>query len=192
MKICLATNNPHKVREMRNIIPDSIELLTLDEIGCNEELEETQDTIEGNSMQKADYVFNTYRIACIADDTGLEVNALNGDPGVYSARYAGDHKNNEDNIDLLLKNLEGKDRTAQFKTVITLITDQETQQFEGLATGEIIHERKGANGFGYDPVFKPHGYSQTFAELSEEEKNRISHRGIAIKKLLIHIRENYG
>lgn len=192
MRICLASNNLHKINEIRKLLPSGIELWSLEDLGCLEELEEGRDTIEDNSLQKAEYVFNTYDVFCIADDTGLEVNALNGAPGVYSARYAGDEKDSVKNMALLLKNLEGKDdRSARFKTVISYITKDSVLQFEGIVKGEIIRTPRGEKGFGYDPVFIPEGYDLTFAEMSAEEKNRISHRGLAIQKLIGYLKDNY-
>jgi len=177
---------------MNDIIPKEIKILSLEEIGCHKELEESRDTIEGNSLQKAKYVFDHYHIACISDDTGLEVNALNGAPGVYSARYAGEERNSKANISLLLQNLQNlNDRSAQFKTVITFIENSDVHQFEGIAEGMIIDEKRGNNGFGYDPVFVTNGKKITFAEMDKNEKNRVSHRGKAVQKLIKHIKENH-
>lgn len=160
-------------------------LLSLEEIGCHDELAEEQDTLEGNSRQKAMYVWENYKVNCFADDTGLEVAALGGAPGVYSARYAGPQRDNNDNIKHLLQNLVGKaNREAQFRTCITLILNGQEQQFEGIVTGHITEEWKGDKGFGYDPVFIPAGYTKTFAEMDASEKNVISHRGIATQKLI--------
>lgn len=189
MKICFATNNQHKIAEFKKILPPYIELVGLKDIGCTEELEETRTTLEGNSLQKAEYVFANYKVPCFADDTGLEVFALDGAPGVYSARYAGEPSNSENNMTLLLSNLQGiDDRKAQFKTVITFINGQgSVKQFEGIAKGEIINERTGDAGFGYDPIFKPEGHDVTFAQMTTDEKNKISHRGIAVKKLVQYL-----
>ena len=177
---------------MTKIIPEEIELVSLEEIGCHEDLVETRDTIEGNSLQKAEYVFEHYNSPCISDDTGLEVAVLNGEPGVLSARYAGDHKSSQDNIELLLKNLKGKeDWSARFKTVITFIEEGNVHQFEGIIEGRIIDQQRGENGFGYDPVFIPGNYNETFAELPDETKNLISHRAIATQKLIRFVKENY-
>lgn len=188
MKICFATNNTNKIDEIRQLLPTHIELVSLQDIGCTKELREDQNTLEGNSHQKAAYVYNTYGVSCFADDTGLEVFALNGDPGVHSARYAGEGRNNEDNIDLLLKNLEHhENRQAQFRTVITVILDGKEKQFEGVVRGEVLKEKVGEEGFGYDPVFKPEKFDRTFAEMSLSEKNSISHRGRAIKKLIEYL-----
>ncbi|MES2730734.1 MAG: RdgB/HAM1 family non-canonical purine NTP pyrophosphatase [Bacteroidota bacterium] len=194
MKLCFATNNAHKLHEISLLLPASFVLVSLDQIGCHEELAETQDTIEGNSRQKAEYVWEQYGVQCFADDTGLEVAALNNEPGVYSARYAGSQRNSEDNIDLLLKNLADKPdrltlpRGAQFKTVITLVLGDITHQFEGIVKGEILRGRRGKGGFGYDSVFLPEGYNHTFAEMNTEEKGRISHRGRAFEKLLAFLK----
>lgn len=188
MKLCFATNNANKINELKHLLPKDVELLSLQEVGCTEELREDQKTLEGNSHQKAEYVFREYKIPCFADDTGLEVFALDGEPGVKSARYAGESRNNEDNINLLLKNLEGKEnRNAQFRTVITLILPNKTKQFEGLVKGKIVGERSGTEGFGYDTVFQPEKTSRTFAEMSLEEKSEISHRGIAVRKLVEYL-----
>jgi XTP/dITP diphosphohydrolase len=186
MRICFATNNRHKVDEVSELLPDLYTLLTLNEIGCKEELPEEQDTLEGNSLQKAQYVFDRYGIACVADDTGLEVAALNGRPGVYSARYAGIHQDSEANMAKLLQELAGEaDRRAQFRTVITLILPGgAVHQFEGKVEGYISEERQGMEGFGYDPLFVPSGFDQSFAQMNSQEKNAISHRGRAVRKLI--------
>lgn len=185
MKICFATHNPNKLREIQLKLGEGFQVVSLDDIGFSDELPEHQKTLEGNSLEKAEFIFKNYRIDCFADDTGLEVFALDGEPGVLSARYAGPQKNARDNIELLLKNLEEKDdRGAQFRTVITLIYRGKTKQFEGLIKGKIIKELKGTEGFGYDPVFIPKGYDKTFAEMSMEEKNIISHRAKAVEKLV--------
>jgi XTP/dITP diphosphohydrolase len=184
-EICFATNNKHKLEEARHIIGHQFKVLSLEDINCKEELPETRDTLEGNSLQKAEYVFDRYGIPCFSDDTGLEVEALNGAPGVYSARYAGEQRSSEDNIHLLLKNLEGQqNRRARFRTVITLIGfEKDPIQFDGSVYGTIISEQRGHTGFGYDPVFIPEGYTETFAEMSPEKKNQLSHRAVAVKKL---------
>lgn len=184
-RLTFATNNRHKIEEIHAALGSDFELLSLEDIGCHEELAEDQDTLEGNSSQKASYVFDNYSEDCFADDTGLEIAALNGAPGVYSARYAGAQRSSEDNIDLVLKNLEGvTNRSAQFRTVITLITKAGTHQFEGIVKGQILTARQGKGGFGYDPVFLPDGFSKTLAEMTIEEKNKISHRGRAVQKLI--------
>ncbi|MEJ2003802.1 MAG: non-canonical purine NTP diphosphatase [Cyclobacteriaceae bacterium] len=186
MRLCFATNNRHKVEEVGALLPDQFTLLTLREIGCNEELPEEQETLEGNSLQKAKYVFDQYGIACVADDTGLEVKALNGRPGVYSARYAGNSGDSEANMAKLLDELNGiSERTARFRTVITLILkENEVYQFEGFVDGQITRQRSGSEGFGYDPLFIPEGFNTTFAEMAADQKNEISHRGRAVRKLI--------
>lgn len=186
MRLCFASNNEHKLNEIQKAIGGDIQLVSLNQIGCYEELPETRDTLEGNSLQKAEYVFSHFQIPCFADDTGLEVEALQGAPGVYSARYAGEQRNSNDNIDLLLKNLKGvSDRKAQFRTIITLLGFESGPLFfEGIIRGEIITERRGTAGFGYDPIFVPDGFSRTFAEMSLEEKNQLSHRALAVRKLI--------
>lgn len=175
------------------MIEPDFRILSLEDIGCTEELPETKDTLEGNSLQKAAYVFDRYQLTCFADDTGLEVEALNGAPGVYSARYAGPQRISEHNIDLLLEKLSGiKNRKARFRTVITLIGHKKLHVFEGIVCGTIVEKRSGTAGFGYDPVFQPEGFSRTMAEMSRDEKNRISHRGQAIRKLVRYLKEeNY-
>jgi non-canonical purine NTP pyrophosphatase, rdgB/HAM1 family len=184
MKLVLASNNKHKLEEMRAILANDIEILSLADIDCHDEIPEEQDTIEGNALQKARYIYDKFGMNCFADDTGLEVECLGGEPGVYSARYAGEHPTFADNIAKLLANMEGKDnRKARFRTAIALIIDGKEHIFEGEVNGQIIKEYRGHNGFGYDPVFLPDGYNETFAELSAEIKNKISHRGNAAKKL---------
>lgn len=191
--LCIATNNAHKVEEIRAQLGSFFLLKKLEDIGCYEELPETQATIEGNSIQKAKYVFDNYGVACFADDTGLEVEALDGEPGVYSARYAGPQRNSEDNIQLLLAKLQGKqNRKARFKTVITLAEADGISIFEGIVNGVIIFEKRGSMGFGYDPVFQPDGFDRTFAEMSIGEKGEISHRGRALKKLIDFLTEKYS
>lgn len=190
MKLCFATNNVHKVKEIQALLGGSFTLLSLADIGCTEELAEDQDTLEGNSLQKARYVFEKYKVPCFADDTGLEVEALNGEPGVYSARYAGEQRNSQDNIALLLQNLQGKENLkARFRSVITLISAAGTNQFEGILNGVITFEPRGTQGFGYDPVFIPEHYTQTLAELELSEKNKISHRARAVQKLVLFLRD---
>ncbi len=185
MQLVFATNNLNKLKEVKTLIPDHIKLLSLEDIGCFEDIPETQNTIEGNAIQKATYIKETYGYDCFADDTGLEVNALNGAPGVYSARFAGEQRNSEDNTNKLLNLLEGNtDRTAQFKTVIALTINNETHTFTGICEGKITKTKSGRKGFGYDPVFKPNGYKQTFAEMDLKLKNTISHRGKAISLLV--------
>lgn len=185
MKICFATNNQNKLKEIQSLVDNKFEILSLGDIGCGEELPENQDTLAGNSLEKAQYVYDRYQINCFADDTGLEVDALNGAPGVYSARYAGKQRDSMDNIRLLLENLKLKDnRKARFRTVISLIMDGKTNQFEGAIEGHIIDDLKGLDGFGYDPVFVPENADRTFAEMTLEEKNQLSHRARAINKLI--------
>lgn len=185
MKICFATNNPKKIEEVKAALGDSFEIVSLKDIGCSDELPETGDTLEHNAFQKAKYVKEHFGVDCFADDTGLEVDALEGEPGVYSGRYAGEPRSDERNIDLLLKNLENSSiRTARFKTVVALLLGAEEYKFEGVAEGEIQKVRTGNGGFGYDPVFVPKGYTQSFAELTLSEKNAISHRGKAVSELI--------
>jgi len=185
MKIVFASNNKNKILEIQSMLPESIQIVSLESIGCLEEIPETSETIEGNAILKANYVTQNYGFDCFADDTGLEVEALNGEPGVYSARYAGEQRNADDNMNKLLNELADKtNRTAQFKTVIALNVNGKQYLFEGIASGEIIKEKIGLGGFGYDPIFKPTNYKETFAELSLEVKNEISHRGKATKSLL--------
>ncbi|MBQ0732948.1 non-canonical purine NTP diphosphatase [Aquimarina celericrescens] len=185
MKLVFATNNLNKVKEVQALLPAQIELLSLTDIGCVEDIPETSSTIEGNAKQKVQYVKKHYGYDCFADDTGLEVDALNGAPGVYSARYAGDSKDANANMDKLLNELRGEEnRIAQFKTVIALELNNELIPFTGICKGSISNSKKGNGGFGYDPVFIPDGYSKTFAELPLEEKNKISHRGKAVQELI--------
>jgi XTP/dITP diphosphohydrolase len=185
MQLVFASNNKNKIKEIQLLVPQSIQVLSLEDIGCFEEIPETADTIEGNAIQKANYITEKYGYNCFADDTGLEVVALNGEPGVYSARYAGEQKDATDNMDKLLTNLKDKsNRTAQFKTVIALNLNGNQTQFTGIIKGKIIEEKLGTNGFGYDPIFVADGYTKTFAELTIEEKSTISHRGLAVKQLV--------
>ena len=190
MTLCFATNNKHKLEEVALAVKDNLTILSLAELSVDEELPETQDTLEGNALQKAQYLFDKLCIPCFADDSGLEVEALNGEPGVYSARYAGVHRNSDDNMTLLLKNLVGqKNRKAKFRTVIALVGYQpQPQLFDGTVEGHIIHEKKGNLGFGYDPIFVAEGYKRTFAEMTAEEKNNLSHRAIAVKKLVGYLK----
>lgn len=185
MKLIFASNNKNKIAEIRNQLPETIEILSLEDIGCVVDIPETSDTIEGNAIQKADFIKRHYGYDCFADDTGLEVDALNGAPGVYSARFAGPQRNDSDNIEKLLQDLDGQtNRKAHFKTVIALHLGGTLKLFTGIVDGNIIEERVGAAGFGYDPVFKAVGMEKTFAELSMEEKNQISHRGKAVAELI--------
>ncbi len=184
MEIVFATNNPNKIKEVSAIMPSNIRLLSLSDIGCNEDIPETMPTIEGNALQKARYVFDKYGYNCFADDTGLEVEALNNEPGVYSARYAGKDKDASANMKKVLEKLSGIDnRNARFKTVVALIVENEEHLFEGIINGTILAKATGTDGFGYDPIFSPGGYDITFAEMAPAEKNKISHRALAIKKL---------
>ena len=181
--IVFATNNLHKLEEVRAIVSGDINIVSLSEIGCHDDIPETADTLEGNALQKAKYVKEHFGYDCFADDTGLEVEALNGEPGVRSARYAGDAHDSNANIDKLLSALDGQqNRKARFRTVIALIMNGEEEYFEGIINGVIIKDRRGNTGFGYDPVFIPDGYSETFAELGADIKNKISHRAIATRK----------
>ncbi|MCX6184410.1 MAG: non-canonical purine NTP diphosphatase [Flavobacterium sp.] len=185
MKIVFASNNPNKVKEIQLLLPESIELVGLTDIGCTEDIPETADTLEGNAILKANYVTEKYRLNCFADDTGLEINALHGEPGVYSARYAGEQKNAEENMNKVLENLrESIDRSAQFKTVIALNLDGQQLLFTGLVKGQITTEKKGTNGFGYDPIFQAEGHDKTFAELTAFEKASCSHRARAVQQLI--------
>ena len=185
MKICFATNNSKKIEEVKAALGEDFEIVSLQDIGCHEELPETGDTLDHNAFQKARYVKNNFGVDCFADDTGLEVEALGGAPGVYSGRFAGEPRSDERNIDLLLSKMEGKEnRKARFRTVIALILEGQEYSFEGIAEGEILQKRIGQGGFGYDPIFRPFGYEKTFAELSLAEKNEISHRGKAVKALI--------
>jgi len=185
MKLCFATNNSHKLKEIQALLGDQFELVTLNDIGCDTEIPEPYDTIAENSKGKAVYVYDHFSMNCFADDTGLVVDALGGEPGVFSARYAGPQRDSDDNIALLLDNLSSKtDRTARFITVITLAIDGEYYEFEGTVEGKIIKEKRGTNGFGYDPVFVPDGYDRTFAEMTLSEKSLLSHRSRAFSKLV--------
>jgi XTP/dITP diphosphohydrolase len=185
MKIVFASNNKNKIHEIQSMLPENIQIVSLESIGCFEEIPETADTIEGNAILKANYITQKYGFDCFADDTGLEVDSLNGQPGVFSARYAGEQKNADDNMDKLMKELSGKpNKNAQFKTVIALNFKGKQHLFVGIASGKITSEKMGTGGFGYDPIFKPSGYEKTFAELSLEVKNEISHRGKATKLLI--------
>lgn len=185
MKLVFASNNKNKIKEIQLLLPENIQILSLEDIGCFDDIPETADTIEGNAILKANYVTEKFGYNCFADDTGLEVAALNGEPGVYSARYAGEQKDANDNMDKLLANLQDKsNRKANFKTVICLNLNGEQHLFTGIINGEIIKEKIGTNGFGYDPIFVAEGYTKTFAELTLEEKSVISHRGLAVKQLI--------
>ncbi len=185
MTLVFATNNPNKISEIQSMLPDSIQIISLDSIGCFEEIEETAATIEENAILKANYITQKYGYNCFADDTGLEVESLDNAPGVFSARYAGDQKNSLDNMNKLLLNLKGKsNRNARFKTVICLNLNGNQHLFTGICKGKITSEKSGNGGFGYDPIFCPDGFSETFAELSLKIKNEISHRAKATKSLI--------
>lgn len=188
-KLVFASNNAHKLSEIRAILGDHIEIISLSDLQCHEEIPETADTLEGNALIKARYVWEHYGLYCFADDTGLEVEALDGAPGVYSARFAGEHASFEDNVSLLLERLSGvaAPRRARFRTVIALIDEYGTHFFEGSVDGEITLERSGDHGFGYDPIFRPEGREETFAQLTEQEKNSMSHRGRAVQKLVRYL-----
>ena len=184
-KLVFATNNAHKLEEIRAILGDKVEILSLNDIDCHADIPETADTLQGNAALKAQYIYENYGLDCFADDTGLEVEALNGAPGIYSARYAGgEGHDSEANMKKLLSEMQDKEnRKARFRTVICLIEDGKEHFFEGIVNGSIIRERKGGAGFGYDPIFMPDGYSETFAEMGNDEKNKISHRARAVQKL---------
>ena len=184
-KLVFATNNKHKLVEVQELLKGSFKLLSLNDINCFDEIEENAKTLEGNASIKSSYIFNKYTMDCFGDDTGLEVEALDGRPGVYSARYAGGSHDFEANLQKVLKELEGiSNRKARFRTVISLILDGKEYLFEGIVNGEIIDHKRGTKGFGYDPIFVPEGYDQSFAEMSLEEKNKISHRARAVQKLV--------
>lgn len=192
LELVFATNNQHKLREVKQLIPDTIKLLSLSDIGCTEEIPETAATLAGNAILKADYVTQRYGYDCFADDTGLEVIALDGAPGVFSARYAGADCSPEDNIQKLLAELKiTNDRSAQFKTVIALNKEGSQYLFEGVCSGEILKEKQGQGGFGYDPIFRPLGYNLSFAEMSQQAKGAISHRGEAIRKLVAFLTTSF-
>ncbi|GAB5550640.1 MAG: non-canonical purine NTP diphosphatase [Saprospiraceae bacterium] len=185
LSIVFATSNPNKTREVKEMLPEGFAIKSLQEIGCTEEVPETSPTIEGNAIQKAHYVRDNYGVDCFAEDTGLEVTALDGDPGVYSARYAGPQRDATDNMDLLLKNLADKsDRSARFKTVIAFTLNGQTHTFTGIVNGTIATKKTGKDGFGYDPIFLPENHKISFAEMDKKQKNEISHRGRAMAKFL--------
>ena len=185
MKIIFASNNKNKVQEIQNQVPKSIQIVTLEEIGCTEDIAETGTTLEENAIIKANYISEKYGLPCFADDTGLEIDALDGEPGVYSARYAGEDKNADKNMDLVLQKLgSSTNRKAQFKTVIALNINNEQYLFTGVVEGDIRNEKTGTSGFGYDPIFEPENLGKTFAEMTIDEKNKLSHRGRAVEKLI--------
>ena len=189
MQLVFASSNKNKISEIQSMLPETIQILSLEAIGCHEEIPETAATIEGNAILKANYISNKYGYDCFADDTGLEVAALNGEPGVFSARYAGEQRNSDDNMNKLLDNLSDKNnRKAQFKTVIALNINGKQELFTGIAEGEITPEKTGTKGFGYDPIFQPEGFEATFAQLSLEEKGAISHRGKATALLIAFLK----
>ncbi|WP_321348026.1 non-canonical purine NTP diphosphatase [uncultured Draconibacterium sp.] len=190
MKLVFATNNKHKLEELQAILGDYFTLMSLKDIECFDEIPEEQPTLEGNASQKAFYVYNKFGMNCFADDTGLEIDALNGEPGVFSARYAGEDKNSEANMNKVLEKLAKiNERKARFRTVISLVIDGEEKQFEGIVNGEILKEKRGGSGFGYDPVFMPEGFNQSFAEMGLADKNKISHRGRAVQKLVDYLKK---
>ena len=193
MKLVFATNNKHKLQEVRDIVGNRVEVLSLSDIGCCDDIPETADTLQGNALIKARHIYGKYGLDCFADDTGLEVEALGGAPGVYSARYAGEECDSEANMRKLLENLTGKsNRNAQFRTVIALIIDGKEMLFDGIVKGTIATEKKGDSGFGYDPIFIPEGHAESFAQMSGEKKNSMSHRFRATQQLGDYLKENYG
>ncbi len=190
MDLVFVTNNQHKLQELQAILGDEFRLLSLKDIGCNEDIPEEQPTLEGNASQKSHYIFNKFGYNCFADDTGLEIDALNGEPGVYSARYAGEEKSAEANMEKVLhKMAKINRRKARFRTVISLIINGKEDLFEGVVNGEILFSKKGGSGFGYDPIFQPDGFEKSFAEMGMDEKNKISHRGRAVQKLVNFLAE---
>lgn len=191
MKILFATANQNKANEIQRVLPKEIEIITLKDIDLTEDIPETSDTIRGNALQKANYIKTHFNIDCFADDTGLEINALNGEPGIYSARYAGSQRSDEDNMALVLEKLQSHaDRSARFKTVIALDLDGTIHEFEGIVNGVIRKEKSGDNGFGYDPIFEPENCGKTFAEMSMDEKNNYSHRARATAKMIAFLKEH--
>ncbi|WP_070137880.1 non-canonical purine NTP diphosphatase [Crocinitomix algicola] len=192
MELIFATQNKNKALEIQKMLPNTIRIKTLSEINCQDDIPETAPTLEGNAILKSNYVVEHFQVDCFADDTGLEVEALKGEPGVLSARYAGLQKDSNDNMDLLLERLKGQtNRKARFRTVISLVVNGESHLFEGIAEGVITESKSGSEGFGYDPIFQPNGYEQTFSEMTLTEKNKISHRGKAIQKLVDFLKKNY-
>ena len=188
IELVFATNNQHKLEEIKKAVGTKFKILSLEDIGCSDDIAETAKTLEGNAFIKSRYIFDKYGKNCFGDDTGLEIEALNGKPGVYSARYGGPGHNHEKNMDKVLAELLGmRNRSARFRTVISLIIDGEEHLFEGIVNGEILEERHGSKGFGYDPIFRPNGFKTSFAEMGLQEKNEISHRGRAVAKLLKHL-----
>ena len=192
MKLVFATNNKHKLKEVKAILGNKIEVLSLNDINCHDDIPETADTLEGNALIKARYIYEKFGVDCFADDTGLEVDVLGGEPGVYSARYAGEECNSEANMHKLLHNLTGKNnRDAQFRTVIALIIKGEEKLFNGIVKGKISNEKMGDAGFGYDPIFIPEGFSESFAQMTSDMKNSISHRYRATEELSNYLKEQY-
>lgn len=189
MELVFATNNQHKLKELQAFLGDHFKLLSLNDIGCFEEIPEEQNTLEGNAAQKAFFVYEKYGYNCFADDTGLEIQALGGEPGVYSARYAGEEKSAEANMNKVLQKLAKiNEREARFRTVISLVIEGKEQQFEGIVEGEMLRDKRGTAGFGYDPIFMPEGFGLSFAEMELSEKNKISHRGRAVQKLVAYLK----
>ncbi|MDQ2180715.1 non-canonical purine NTP diphosphatase [Marinifilum sp. D714] len=185
MKLVFATNNLNKLKELQQLLGEKVELLSLKDINCKDEIPEDYETLEENATQKAEYIYKKYNVNCFADDTGLEIKSLNNEPGVYSARYAGEDKDAKANMKKVLTKLEGiEDRSARFRTVISLFLNDKEYQFEGIVDGEILESERGKDGFGYDPIFEPKGYNVSFAEMEMSEKNKISHRGLAVQKLV--------
>ncbi|MDP3912835.1 MAG: non-canonical purine NTP diphosphatase [Bacteroidota bacterium] len=193
MKLVFATNNLHKLQEIKQMLNGSFELLCLNDIGCEDDIPENQATLEGNAAEKSFFIYNKYGLNCFADDTGLEIEALNGEPGVYSARYAGEERSAGNNMDLVLARLDKiNNRKARFRTVISLVIDGNETQFEGIVDGQILEEKRGETGFGYDPIFKPDESDRSFAEMPMDEKNKISHRGRAVQKLVEYLIQHKG
>ncbi|MDO8929580.1 MAG: non-canonical purine NTP diphosphatase [Bacteroidota bacterium] len=193
MKLVFATNNLHKLQEIKQMLNGSYELLCLNDIGCEDDIPENQATLEGNAAEKSFFIYNKYGLICFADDTGLEIEALNGEPGVYSARYAGEERSAGNNMDLVLAKLDKiNNRKARFRTVVSLVIDGNETQFEGIVDGQILEEKQGETGFGYDPIFKPDESDRSFAEMPMDEKNKISHRGRAIQKLIEYLIRHKG
>ncbi|GAB7256828.1 non-canonical purine NTP diphosphatase [Polaribacter sp. OB-PA-B3] len=193
MKLVFATNNLNKLKEVKEMLSETIEILSLKDINCFDEVDETELTLEGNAKLKADHITKKYGFNCFADDTGLEVESLDNKPGVFSARYAGEPSNSENNMQKLLSELKDKEsRKAQFRTAVCLNLNNKQFIFEGICKGEILKKKQGEKGFGYDPIFKPTGFSESFAEMSSEEKNKISHRGLAIQKLVDFLNKNHS
>ena len=193
MKLVFATNNQHKLQEITQLLNGSFELLSLNDIGCEDNIPENQATLEGNAAEKSFFIYDRYSLNCFADDTGLEIEALNGEPGVYSARYAGEARDSQNNMDLVLAKLNKiNNRKARFRTVVSLVIDGNETQFEGIVDGQILEEKRGKTGFGYDPIFEPDESDLSFAEMTMDEKNKISHRGRAIQKLVEYLKQHKG